>query len=422
MQQPAAVPPSRSPRIWKRALGRVALAVVAGAVIFGVVACASAWTAFGTAPAGARLERIKASPQFHDDAFKNPLPEEAPSPGRMATALFEGSDYRRPEEPEPLMLRSGASFKDAPPSGLRVTWLGHSTSLIEIDGARVLADPVWGPVASPVPWLGPERYHVPPLPLDELPPIDAVVISHDHYDHLDLPTIEALLSRPDLKYLVPLGVGAHLEGWGVPASHIAELDWWDERTVAGVRIVCTPARHFSGRSLQSRNTTLWSGWAVIGTAHRAYYTGDSALFPELADVGARYGPFDVTLVESGAYNERWRDVHFGPEQAVIAHQLVRGRLMLPVHWGTFNLALHGWTEPGERVLAAAAKAGVDVALPIPGASVEPTAFTGPATRWWPETPWQRAEEAPVISSHLPPELRARVEALSGLAPGAGPQP
>jgi L-ascorbate metabolism protein UlaG (beta-lactamase superfamily) len=248
--------------------------------------------------------------------------------------------------------------------------------------------------------MGPERVHEPPLPWNELPPLDAVLISHDHYDHLDMPTIRRLIDT-DVPILVPLGVGAHLEHWQIPAERIIEHDWWDEYQLGDLRLVTTPARHFSGRSMlmTDRMQTLWAGWALIGPAHRIYYSGDTAMFPGFHEIGRRLGPFDATMIESGAYNQLWRDVHVGPEQAVQAHVMVGGKVMIPVHWGTFDLALHSWTEPVERVMIAAQRFGVTVATPQPGQSVEP-ATVPPPTRWWPTTEWETAEEAPVVSSSL----------------------
>jgi L-ascorbate metabolism protein UlaG (beta-lactamase superfamily) len=299
---------------------------------------------------------------------------------------------------------------DAPPNtGLRVTWLGHSTLLVELDHHRVLVDPVWAERASPLTWAGPRRFYAPPLPLRELPRIDAVIISHDHYDHLDHSTV-VKLSGLDTKWLVPLGVGAHLEYWGVPKSRITELDWWEQAKVAALTFTCTPARHFSGRSLvlADQNATLWAGWAIAGPAHRVFYSGDTALHPDFTKIGERLGPFDVTMIETGAYNSQWRDVHLGPEQAVIAHQLVRGEVLLPVHWGLFDLAPHSWTEPAQRVIAAARKADVVLVLPRPGGWVEPD--NGPfVDKWWREDiPWKTVEEDPVWSTSVEALLRGSV--------------
>jgi L-ascorbate metabolism protein UlaG (beta-lactamase superfamily) len=294
---------------------------------------------------------------------------------------------------ESLLARAAALTR---PAQIRVSRLGHSTLLLEVDGRRVLIDPVWGERASPLTFLGPKRFFAPPLPLAELPAVDVVVISHDHYDHLDLPTVKALAAR-GVRWVAPVGVGAHLRAWGVAERDVTELDWWDAVQVRGLTITATPARHFSGRGLGDRDRTLWAGWAVAGPTHRVFYSGDTAFHDEFVAIGRRLGPLDITMIEAGAYSALWADVHLGPEQAVLAQRLPRGDGMLPVHWGPFDLALHGCTEPMERVLVAARAAGVRVASPRPGGMVEP-ALAEPADRWWPEVPWQTAAEAPVRSS------------------------
>ncbi|MEM9292382.1 MAG: MBL fold metallo-hydrolase [Acidobacteriota bacterium] len=217
-------------------------------------------------------------------------------------------------------------------------------------------------------FIGPKRWYDPPLPLDELPEVDAVVISHDHYDPLDYETVTALMKRGSMKWIVSLGVGAHLEYWGVDPSSLVELDWWEETETKGVTFTATPARHCSGRLYPSLNggKTLWSGWSIAGNTHRVYFSGDTGFFDELVEIGERLGPFDLTLIEVGAYSSPARDVHLGPEQGVRAHQLVRGKVMLPVHWGLFGLNAHGWTEPAERVLVAAANNGVTALSIRPG--------------------------------------------------------
>ena len=366
------------------------------------------WSAFGEAPSGERLDRIAQSPQYRDGQFQNLLPtlEDGASLGTIWEFFAGGSEYRQPARSLPVVQRSAADFA-ASPEGLRVTWLGHSTLLVELDGVRVLVDPVWGERASPSPWFGAPRFFAPPLGLADLPDVDAVAISHDHYDHLDMPTVRALAQRVP-RWLVPLGVGAHLESWGVPPARITELDWWGEARVGEVRAVSTPARHFSGRFL-SRDETLWTGWAFAGREHRVWYSGDTALTPEFAEIGARLGPFDFTFIESGAYDAAWADLHLGPEQAVAAHRMVQkgtGGVLVPVHWSLFDLALHGWTEPAERVRAAAERAGVSVAFPRPGESVTPEAF--PASPWWPAVPWETAAEAPAVSSGLADSVLALI--------------
>jgi len=225
-----------------------------------------------------------------------------------------------------------------------------------------------------------------------------VLISHDHYDHLDEPTIKRLIAVPNPpKFFVPLGVGAHLDYWGVSKDNIVELDWWERSRVEGLELVCTPARHASGRFLDDYGRTLWSGWAILGERQRVYFSGDTGWFPELSEIGDRLGPFDVTMVEVGAYHRAWPDWHIGPEQAVLAHKALRGKLFLPIHWGLFNLALHGWTEPAERVLVAAAEAEVAITMPRPGQPVEPD-NPPKLLPWWPKVPYETLQEHPIWST------------------------
>jgi L-ascorbate metabolism protein UlaG (beta-lactamase superfamily) len=375
--------------------GMLALVVLAGAAGLGLYLLAR--PNLGGPVEGARLARAERSPQWRDGRFGNRLPRVDGPQGRMLReSLFGGSDYRTPDDAVPVVRRTRADYRAPPASGLRVTWLGHSTLLLEIDGRRVLIDPVWGERASPLPFVGPKRFFAPPLPLAELPEVDAVVISHDHYDHLDVPTVKALAAR-GVRWIVPLGLGAHLAAWDVPGARVTELDWWQDARVGELTVTATPARHFSGRGLTDASRTLWAGWAIAGPSHRVFYSGDTALHDELGEIGRRLGPFDLTMIESGAYSALWTDVHLGPEQAVLAHRLVRGDVMLPVHWGLFDLAMHGWTEPMERVLAAADSQGVRVAAPRPGDMVEPAALP-PVTRWWPRVPWETVAQAPVWSS------------------------
>ena len=313
---------------------------------------------------------------------------------------LKDSEGRVPVAPVNTMSRTGSDFDEPPSTGLRITWFGHSTFLVEIDGSRVLIDPFWGERASPFSFMGFKRFFPPPMPLDEMPDVDAVVISHDHIDHLDEPAI-AWLNRRGPTFVVPLGVGAHLESWGVPSGRIIELDWWEEADVGSLTFAATPARHFSGRSLVGRdkNETLWSGWVVQGPAHRIYYSGDTAMFPGLREIAERLGPFDVDIIEIGAYGTGWPDIHIGPEQAIAAHTQLGGALLIPAHWGTFDLSNHSWTEPIERLIVAAEQAGAGVAAPRPGQSIEP-AIAEPVTRWWPDIPWRTADQAPVVSSGL----------------------
>jgi L-ascorbate metabolism protein UlaG (beta-lactamase superfamily) len=341
--------------------------------------------------------RIERSPQWRDGRFRNRLERvDGPIWRSFGELLFGGSKHRRPTEPIPVETRAARDYATPPARGLRVTWLGHSTTLVEIGAARLLVDPVWAERASFVSFAGPKRFYPSPLPLAELPAVDAVVLSHDHFDHLDEGLVRTLASR-GLRWVAPLGVGAWLARWGVPESSVTELDWWENTHVAGVTLTSTPARHFSGRGLGSRDRTLWCGWSFATADRRLYYAGDTAMQNEFVEIGERLGPFDLTMIEIGAYDQLWPDVHLGPEQAVAAHRLVRGDAMLPLHWGLFDLALHGWTEPIERLLASAARHGVRVAVPRPGGMVEP-GMLRPVERWWPALPWRTAEEDPIRST------------------------
>ncbi len=244
----------------------------------------------------------------------------------------------------------------------------------------MLIDPVWSDRCSPSSLAGPRRLHPMPVPIEALPRVDAILISHDHYDHLDLATVRALTRSQDAPFLVPLGVGAHLDSWGVPAERIIELDWDDSVTIGALRLTATAARHFSGRAF-TRDRALWSSWVIAGAGRRVFYTGDSGYFDGYAEIGERYGPFDASLMQIGAYDTAWPDIHMFPEDAVAAHLELRGGLLIPVHWATFDLALHTWSEPVDRVWREAKARDVALAVPRPGERIavdEPPPVDG----WW----------------------------------------
>ncbi|BBZ51163.1 MBL fold metallo-hydrolase [Mycobacterium heidelbergense] len=340
--------------------------------------------ALGASPASIRAVTER-SPHHSDGKFVNLDPASIYRMDReqlrlIAWELVGGRGGSRPSAPIPL---AAPEIADGDPDRLAVSWFGHSTALLEIDGYRVLTDPVWSDRCSPSDIVGPQRLHPPPVQLEGLPAVDAVVISHDHYDHLDIDTVIALARTQRAPFVVPLGVGAHLRAWGIPEDRIVELDWHQATRLGELTVVCVPARHFSGRFFD-RNNTLWASWVFRGPSHRAYFGGDTGYTKSFTQIGADHGPFDLTLLPIGAYNTAWPDVHMNPEEAVRAHLDVTdpgSGLLVPVHWGTFRLAPHPWAEPVERLLAAATPAQVDVAVPAPGQRIDPGAPRG-FNPWW----------------------------------------
>lgn len=255
----------------------------------------------------------------------------------------------------------------AEPSEATATWIGHSTVLLQLQGLNILTDPMWSERAFPVQWSGPRRVMPPALALDALPPIDVVLLSHSHYDHLDRATVRAVARRsPDAVWVVPLRLGAYVRRWGV--REIVELDWWQRREVRGLTVTATPARHFSARRLGDRNRTLWCGYALEGGGRRAYFAGDTAYHPEFGAIGARCGPFDLVLMPIGAYAPRWfmHVVHVDPGEAVQAYAELSGAhassplpLMLGLHWGTFRLTDEAMDEPPRLAAARWVERGLD---------------------------------------------------------------
>ena len=279
-------------------------------------------------------------------------------------------------------------YAAAPESGLRVTWMGHSSLLVEIDGVRVLIDPVWDERASPVRWAGPKRFFAAPVRLEDLPPVDVVLVSHDHYDHLGKATIQRLAKLASMRgaqWVTSLGVGSSLQAFGVDASRITELDWTQRVEVADGRLEITalPARHFSGRGMFNRFETLWSSFVLKGAKHSVYFGADSGWWEGFAEIGAAYGPFDLTMLEIGAYDALWSGIHLGPDGAAKAFAALGGTgLLMPIHWGLFDLALHAWRQPIERLLEVAAERGIRLWAPEPGQPTEVEAGTEVRSDWW----------------------------------------
>lgn len=332
------------------------------------------------------VERMRRSPAWGDGRFHNRLPSPVmmlPSPDVLKKFMFEGGK-RTPPGPLPSVPVKREVLAGPAHDGLRATWLGHSTTLVEMAGKRVLIDPVWSERASPADFMGPKRFQPVPIALEAIPMPDVVLVSHDHYDHLDSDTIVSLGQR-GAKIVTGLGVGARFEAWGVPASQITQLDWWQEHTIApGFTVRAMPARHFSGRGPLDRDKTLWASWCFENAGIKVYFGGDGGFDEEgFREIGERAGPFDLTMLEIGAFDEAWSAIHLGPVNAVKAHQLLRGKTLLPVHWGTFDLALHAWDAPAEELLTAIQNTDVQVALPRIGESVLAENYR-PNHAWWRE--------------------------------------
>lgn len=334
--------------------------------------------------AGLRLERARSSRQYRDGRFHNTTGVGPALKGGSAPTVGEflfGGAARRPPAPIPVASPL-AAWQSLPESGLRFTWLGHSTVLLEIDGVRVLTDPVFGERASPVSFAGPRRFHAVPVSIDELPALDVILLSHDHYDHLCAASVRALASS-GAPFVTSLGVGMRLEQLGVPPERIIELDWWEEYILPGGRLslTATPAQHFSGRGLGDRNLTLWSSWVLQSANRRVFFSGDTGLTPEFAAVRERFGSLDVAMLEIGAWHPAWGDIHLGPGNALEAFKMLGAGSLLPVHWGTFDLGLHPWAEPAETLLQHAQHSNVRLFTPMVGRAFEPDHVDGPDP-WW----------------------------------------
>lgn len=338
------------------------------------------------------------SPQAADGRFRNPAPKPAEGVaktlGIIWNVLLNKPATTVPKAALPIEALTRTALEAAPDRSL--FRLGHSTMLIKLRGGYWITDPVFAERASPVQWMGPKRFHAPPIALDDLPPLRGVILSHDHYDHLDRATILQLARTTDV-FLTPLGVGDRLIAWGVDAAKVRQFDWWQGTTIDGVQFTATPAQHFSGRGLFDGNKTLWASWVIVDGAKddalRVFFSGDTGYFDGFKEIGRRFGPFDVAMLETGAYDSQWPYVHMQPEQTVQAHEDLRARWLMPIHNGTFDLAMHGWQEPFERVLALSSARGIALATPRMGERLD-LASPQTTTRWW------RDAEAETIQAAL----------------------
>jgi len=324
----------------------------------------------------------RSSPQHDGERFRNVRPPPAQRIGKTLriiwNALFNKPRHTVPAGSLPVDPLVREQLHAAPDRSLYR--LGHSTLLLKLRGQFWLTDPVFAERASPFRRFGPKRFHAPPIALADLPPLRGVILSHDHYDHLDRETVLALAETTPV-FITPLGVGDRLIEWGVDAAKIRQFDWWQSVEVDGLSFTATPAQHFSGRSLFDGNSTLWASWVIVDDDLRVFFSGDTGYFDGFRTIGERLGPFDVTLLETGAYDAQWPYVHMQPEETVQAHIDLRGRWLLPVHNGTFDLAMHHWHEPFERITALAAAQGLAIATPRMGERLD-LAAPHRGERWW----------------------------------------
>ena len=361
---------------------KIILSILIIATCIAIVNCIGSDTPAANNSGDALTGKIEGSPEYKEGRFNdmgNTLDMSFTEYVSTTWEFLFTKNNRTPAAELPVKRVELSHFKNKDGNQLNVTWLGHSSLMINIDGYRILTDPVFEKRVS---ILGPTRFNGNvPMDISQMPQVDAVIISHDHYDHLNKYSVKNLIEKTN-RFIVPLKVGDLLADWGVPRNKIVELDWWQEYSPDHTLMVAaTPARHFSGRGITDRNKTLWASWVIKTPSHNLFFSGDSGYFDGFKQIGDRYGPFDMTFIECGAYGEGWPNVHMFPEQTVQAHLDLKGDVLHPIHWGTFNLALHPWYEPMERLTAAANLNNVKTATPIVG---ETTVYDLkiPTARWW----------------------------------------
>ena len=373
---------------WVRRSSALLLLMVLGAVLL-----LSRCEQFGAIPSGPDHQRMTESPNYNtdQDMFVNEVP------GVMEEMLAHSGFWANPRKnlTNNFLFNPNTPTPDVPlpevrgplPSDLRdtfdtvkFTWLGHATVLASINGKTILFDPVFSESAAPVSWAV-KRYQPPAIDIDQLPPIDFIVISHDHYDHLDMNAVK-FFRESDTRFLVPLGVASHLEYWGIGRDQVTEFDWWQSRNISGITFTCAPAQHFSGRTATiAMQKTLWASWAVRTEAASVYFSGDSGYAGHFKEIGDRLGPFDLTFIDAGQYNERWRQVHNLPPEVIDAFNDLRGDILVPIGWGMFTLALHDWYEPPVEISSRAVAIGATVAIPRFGEWVDIRQRL-PDKKWW----------------------------------------
>ncbi len=371
-------------RILKKMM--ITILVIIGLLIVAYFLFTSFYPSFGGDVSKERKITYQKSQQYKDGKFNNTLP--VPKDLSFSETLSLAYKFFSTKVPNGRPNKDIKAHKIDSASvanynkDTRLIWYGHSSFLLQIDKKNILLDPMLGKVAAPHPLLGGNRFNKDfPLPLEKLTHIDAVLFSHDHYDHLDYETILKIKDKTKHFY-VPLGVGAHLEAWGVPTNKITELDWWQDITLESLTFICTPAQHFSGRKLNNNQSTLWSSWVIQSKEDNIYFSGDSGYAPHFKEIGEKYGPFDIALMECGQYNQMWADIHMMPEETAQAGLDIKAKKIMPIHWAGFKLALHDWTDPITRVKAKANELNLEVITPEIGEEILVKNNSNTYLDWW----------------------------------------
>ena len=360
----------------------VTLSVVAVITLVGVTFI-NVSPQFGANAKDLSLERIRKSPNFLNGAFKNSQKTLQNTGFKWGTIpqFFTDGNNKVPSVELPTQKVTKSYFENKPLAP-RITWFGHSAAFVELEGLNIFIDPMLGDVPAPHPLLGSKRFQKElPIAIDSLPNIDVVLISHDHYDHLDYGSIVKLKDKV-AKFYVPLGIKAHLTSWGIDSAKITEFDWWESINFKGIEFVSTPARHFSGRGVTNRNSTLWCSWVLKSANSSIFFSGDSGYGKHFKEIGDKYGPFDFTMMECGQYNEQWSQIHMTPEETIQASIDVKSNLVMPIHWGSFKLALHSWDDPIVRASAKANELNVKITTPKVGESIILNKNVYPTSKWW----------------------------------------
>jgi L-ascorbate metabolism protein UlaG (beta-lactamase superfamily) len=356
-------------------------------LIIGAAAFMNFHPVFGGKANSEQQEKYRKSSNFKDGLFQNgteTIMEMGFIEGLKMIPEYLDKTGREPKSNIPVQKLDSLEIQNRIGQETRLTWFGHSTFLLEMDGLKILIDPMFGPSPSPIAALGSKRYSKElPIDIERLPEIDLVVFSHDHYDHLDYESVLRIKDKVK-QFYVPLGLENHLTKWGVKGSKIQSFDWWDEAEFHGIKFACTPARHFSGRGFGDRFSTLWASWVIKGQNDNIFFSGDSGYGSHFKEIGKKYGPFDFSMIECGQYNERWDNIHMTPEETVLASKDVKALQMMPIHWGAFTLALHPWTESVTRAVKAAESQGVKMVLPRIGETFELKEEPLPNAKWWEE--------------------------------------